>query len=135
MPDFALDPRLAADTIPVADLALCAVRLSHDASYTWLILVPRHAGIVEIIDLGEADRIALMQEIAEVSTVLKETVRCDKLNVAALGNSVPQLHVHVIARRHDDAAWPRPIWGATPPRAYADGEAEALAAKLAARLK
>ncbi len=135
MPDFVLDPRLEGDSLPVTDLPLSTVRLSRDANYPWLIAVPRRAGLVEIIDLGETDRAVLMEEVARLSQVLRQTVRCDKLNVAALGNSVAQLHVHVIARCHDDAAWPNPIWGAEPPKAYADGVAEALAAELAARLK
>ncbi|MGH6926495.1 MAG: HIT family protein, partial [Propylenella sp.] len=103
--------------------------------YTWLLLIPRRAGAVEIVDLDEPDRVELMWEIAAASRALKETVRCDKLNVAALGNIVPQLHVHVIARRRGDAAWPKPVWGAAPTAPYAKGEAQALAAKLAARLK
>jgi diadenosine tetraphosphate (Ap4A) HIT family hydrolase len=134
VPDFALDPRLAGDTVPVTDLALCRVLLARDANYPWLIMVPQRAGLVEIVDLGEADRIALMQEIAAVSEALRASVPCDKLNVAALGNSVPQLHVHVIARQHDDAAWPGPIWGVAEARPYASGEAETLAARLAERL-
>jgi diadenosine tetraphosphate (Ap4A) HIT family hydrolase len=134
VPDFALDPRLADDTVPVTDLALCRVLLARDASYPWLIMVPRRAGMVEIVDLGEADRIALMQEIAAVSEALRATVPCDKLNVAALGNSVPQLHVHVIARQHDDAAWPGPIWGVASPKTYSPGAAETLAEKLTERL-
>lgn len=135
MPDFALDQQLAADSLPVTELALSSVRLMRDANYPWLLLVPRRPGLVEIVDLTEPDRITLMEEIATVSQALRETVRSDKLNVAALGNSVPQLHVHVVARRRDDAAWPNPIWGAAPRRHYAEGEAEALAAKLARRLK
>jgi diadenosine tetraphosphate (Ap4A) HIT family hydrolase len=134
MPDFALDPQLEADTIPVTDLALSVARLMRDANYPWLILVPRRAGAIEIVDLDEPDQVTLMREIAAASRALKWTVRCDKLNIAALGNIVPQLHVHVIARRRGDAAWPKPIWGAAPPAPYAEGEAEALAAKLAARL-
>ena len=134
MQEFSLDPRLAADTLPVADLPLSAVLLARDANYPWLIMVPRRAGLVEIVDLRDAERATLMREIADVSEALRAAVRCDKLNVAALGNSVPQLHVHVIARRHDDAAWPGPIWGAAPARVYGEGEAEALAASLAERL-
>jgi diadenosine tetraphosphate (Ap4A) HIT family hydrolase len=132
--DFALDPRLEVDSLAVTELPLCSVRLMRDANYSWLLLVPRRAGLVEIIDLGEADRSVLMREIAGASEVLRRTVPCDKLNVAALGNSVPQLHVHVIARRRDDAAWPGPVWGVAEPRPYAEGEAEALAAKLSERL-
>jgi diadenosine tetraphosphate (Ap4A) HIT family hydrolase len=135
VPDFQLDPRLEADTIPAADLPLCAVLLARDANYAWLILVPRRGGLTEIVDLTEAERGTLMAEIARASEALQASVPCDKLNVAALGNSVAQLHVHVIARRHGDAAWPKPIWGAAPPLAYPQGEAEALAARLAARLK
>jgi diadenosine tetraphosphate (Ap4A) HIT family hydrolase len=133
--DFALDPQLATDSLPVAELALSAARLMRDANYPWLLLVPRRPALVEIIDLDETDRQLLMREIARASQALRDTVACDKLNVAALGNSVRQLHVHVIARRRDDAAWPKPIWGAAPPLPYAAGEAEALAARLAARLK
>lgn len=135
MAEFSLDPRLAADSIAVADLPLSAVRLSLDANFPWLLLIPRRAGVSEITDLDEADRAELMREIGQACDALKAAAPCDKLNVAALGNLVPQLHVHVIARRHGDAAWPRPVWGATPATAYAPGEAKALAARLAARLK
>ncbi len=134
MPYFALDPQLEADSIPVTELALCAVRLMRDANYPWLLLVPRQQGLAEIIDLDELDRGLLMREIAKACEALQQTVPCDKLNVAALGNSVRQLHVHVIARCRGDAAWPQPVWGAAPALAYAEGEAEALAEKLAARL-
>jgi diadenosine tetraphosphate (Ap4A) HIT family hydrolase len=133
--EFALDPRIAGDSIPVADLGLCSVRLAGDANYPWLIMVPRRADAVEIIDFAPADRAALMEEIAAVSRALKDTVPCDKLNIAALGNAVRQLHVHVIARRTGDPAGTNPIWGHAPPRRYAGGEAEALAARIAARLK
>ena len=106
-----------------------------DANYSWLLLVPRVTYANEIADLTPADRAALMDEIVKASTALRDTVKSDKLNVAALGNVVAQLHVHVIARRHDDAAWPKPVWGAAPAKSYPPGEGEALAAKLAARLK
>lgn len=134
MPYFALDPTLEADSIPVAELSLCAVRLVRDANYPWLLLVPQQQGLAEIIDLDELDRGLLMREITKACEALKATVPCDKLNIAALGNSVRQLHVHVIARLHDDAAWPKPVWGAAPPQTYAEGEAEALAARLAEHL-
>jgi len=118
MPTFTLHPQLAADTVPVGDLALCRVLLSKDANYPWLILVPRRPGIVELIDLAPADRAILSSEIDAVSRALKAITECEKLNVAALGNVVPQLHVHVIGRRHSDAAWPKPVWGASPAAAY-----------------
>jgi diadenosine tetraphosphate (Ap4A) HIT family hydrolase len=118
VPAFPLHPQLAADTVPVGDLPLCRVLLSKDANYPWLILVPRRPGIVDLIDLAPADRATLSAEIDAVSRALKTISECEKLNVAALGNVVPQLHVHVIGRRHSDAAWPKPVWGAAPAIAY-----------------
>ena len=121
--DWSLHPQLLNDTIAVGDLPLSRVLLSKDAGYPWLLLVPRRAGAVEIIDLDAADQAPLMTEIACVSRALKDATGCDKLNVAALGNMVPQLHVHIIARRTGDAAWPGPVWGAKPPR---DHDPEAM---------
>jgi diadenosine tetraphosphate (Ap4A) HIT family hydrolase len=118
MPDFTLHPQLVADTVEVGDLALCRVLLSNDANYPWLILVPRRPDIVELIDLTAVDRAALSAEIDAAARALKATVPCEKLNVAALGNMVPQLHVHIIARRHGDPAWPKSVWGAVPAIAY-----------------
>ncbi|RDV04474.1 HIT domain-containing protein [Undibacter mobilis] len=120
MPDtaFTLHPQLASDTVPVGDLPLCRVLLSKDANYSWLVLVPRRPDIVELIDLDPADRATLSAEIDMVSRALKAITECEKLNVAALGNVVPQLHVHVIGRRHSDAAWPKPVWGAAPALPY-----------------
>jgi diadenosine tetraphosphate (Ap4A) HIT family hydrolase len=122
--EWALHPRLAADTIEVGTLPLSRVLLMNDANYPWIVLVPMRAGATEIIDLGAADRALLTEEIAVASRALREVAPCDKLNVAALGNVVPQLHVHVIARRRDDPAWPKPVWGAVPawPYSGADGE-------------
>jgi diadenosine tetraphosphate (Ap4A) HIT family hydrolase len=121
-----LHPQLAADTGLIGDLPLCQVRLMHDANYPWLLLVPRRAGVTEIVDLNEADRRQLMNEISDASRALRSATQCDKLNVAAIGNAVPQLHVHVVARRHDDVAWPRPVWGTAPPRAYQSAALSAL---------
>ena len=129
-PAWALHPQLEQDTITIADLALSRLLLSHDANYPWLLLVPRRPGATEIIDLDTADQAQLMTEIAAVSRALKDVVACDKLNVAAIGNMVPQLHVHVVARRRGDAAWPKPVWGAAPPRAYDRAEREGLIAAL-----
>jgi diadenosine tetraphosphate (Ap4A) HIT family hydrolase len=118
MPDsgWSLHPQLEHDTVPVADLALCRVLAIDDAYYPWLILVPRHTGAVEIADLG-ADAARLMDEILLASSVLKAVTGCDKLNVAAIGNVVPQLHVHIVARWKDDPLWPKPVWGHVTPRA------------------
>lgn len=132
---FALDPRLEADSLAVIELPLSSVRLMRDANYAWLVLVPRQAGATELIDLDAGDQLRLVGEIAAASRALRISVPCDKLNVAALGNVVAQLHVHVIARRHDDPAWPRPVWGAVPAASYPAGEAEALGARIAAALR
>ena len=135
MAEFVLHPNIVADTFPVAELPLSSARLMRDANYPWLLLVPRITYAIDVVDLTAKDRAALMDEIVRASTALRETVACEKLNVATLGNVVAQMHVHVIARRRDDASWPKPVWGAAPAKAYSPGEGEALAAKLAARLK
>jgi diadenosine tetraphosphate (Ap4A) HIT family hydrolase len=127
---WSLHPQLARDTVPIGEVALSRVLAMNDANYPWLVLVPRRAGAVEIIDLDAPEQVTLMAEIAQASTALKTLTRCDKLNVAAIGNVVPQLHVHVVARRLDDPAWPRPIWGVAPPRPYAAAELQAFVAGL-----
>ena len=119
---FKLHPQLARDTVEVGDLPLSRVLLMRDANYPWLLLVPRKADITELIDLDETEQRQLMTEIDRVSRALRTLTRCHKLNVAALGNAVAQLHVHVIARFRDDAAWPKPVWGAAPARAYEGDE-------------
>ena len=108
---FALDPRLATDTRPIASLPLCDVRLMNDARYPWLILVPRRAGLVEITDLHADEQAVLWQEVNRAAAALRAVAPCDKLNLGALGNIVRQLHVHVVARVEGDAAWPGPVWG------------------------
>jgi diadenosine tetraphosphate (Ap4A) HIT family hydrolase len=131
---FELHPRLAADCTLVCDLPLCRLLLMDDATYPWCILVPRRAGMREIHELTEADQAMLLREVARLSTAMQAVFAADKMNVAALGNVVPQLHVHVIARRVDDAAWPRPVWGAAPRRPYAEAEREAVTARLRSAL-
>jgi diadenosine tetraphosphate (Ap4A) HIT family hydrolase len=131
---WTLDPRLAHDTIALGDLPLSRVLLMNDANYPWLILVPRRAHLVELIDLDDAGQATLMVEVARAARALKEVTACDKLNVAALGNTVRQLHVHVIARRTGDAAGPRPVWGTVPAKPYAAAERERLAGALRAAL-
>lgn len=131
---FSLDQRLADDSTPVTALPLCDVRLMNDARFPWLILVPRRADKADLIDLSLADRLLLIEEIAAVSTALKAATRCDKLNVAALGNAVRQLHIHVIARFTGDAAWPRPVWGVGEAVAYDDKARDRLAAAILAAL-
>jgi diadenosine tetraphosphate (Ap4A) HIT family hydrolase len=109
-PAWSLHPLLAADTSPVGDLPLSRLLAIDDVVYPWLVLVPRHAGAVEIADLG-VDAATLMDEIVRVSRLLKRVTGCDKINVGAIGNVVPQLHVHIVARRKDDPLWPKPVWG------------------------
>ena len=108
---FTLDPVLGDDTHVIGDLELCRVLLMDDARFPWLILVPRQAERTDLIDLDETDRQILMREIALASEALKTIFNPDKLNVAALGNQVRQLHIHVIARFVSDEAWPSPVWG------------------------
>ena len=127
---FSLDPQLERDTTTVRDLPLSRVLLSNDANYPWLILVPRLPGIVEVIDLEVNAQNQLTTEIARVSAALKEVTACDKLNIAAIGNVVPQLHVHVIARWKTDVAWPKPVWGAAPAKPYDETVRNSLAAAL-----
>jgi diadenosine tetraphosphate (Ap4A) HIT family hydrolase len=115
---WSLHAQLKNDTIDIGDLPLSRVLVIKDANYPWLLLVPRREGAVEIIDLDEVEQAQLMTEVSRVARALKDVSKCDKLNVAALGNVVPQLHVHVIARRKGDAAWPRPVWGVVPPLAH-----------------
>ena len=126
---FALDPRLAAGTLPIGDLKLSRALLMNDARYPWLILVPRRANLSEIVDLAAQDRAALIEEIAAASAFLRALPGVDKLNVGALGNVVKQLHVHVLGRAVGDPAWPGPVWGAGEARPYESGAAEALIAR------
>lgn len=111
-----LHPRLAADTFPVAQLPLSDVRLMDNALYPWLVLVPRIPDAVEWFDLDEHDRHRLLDEATRCAAALRACGSVDKLNIGAIGNVVAQLHVHVVARRQDDPAWPAPVWGrpATP---------------------
>lgn len=117
---FQVDEHLAADTIELDRWPLCRVLLMNDANYPWLILVPARPGIREIDELGEADRRTLLDEISRAYGVLRRMLNPHKLNVAALGNQVPQLHVHVIGRFTSDPAWPRPVWGVLPAKPYTD---------------
>ncbi|MEW7864730.1 HIT domain-containing protein [Aeromonas diversa] len=118
---FELHPRLAADTRVLGDLPLCRVLLSRDSQYPWLILVPRIANLREVHHLGEADQQQLMRESCAVAALMEASLRPDKINLGALGNLVPQLHLHHVARFTSDAAWPGPIWGAKPAQPYSEG--------------
>ncbi len=108
---FEIDSRLAADSFDLGQLPLSHLRLMNDRRYPWLILVPEQPDIREIFELFVTQRTQLLEEIVLISGFIRDSFSVDKINVAALGNVVPQLHVHVIGRRHDDFAWPKPVWG------------------------
>lgn len=115
---FELHPRLAADCEILGELSLARVLLMKDANYPWVILVPKVNDIRELHELSEKDQQQLTAESSFVSVRMQDIFQADKMNVAALGNMVPQLHVHIIARFENDPAWPNPIWGAVSPLAY-----------------
>ena len=117
---FELAPELKRDCIELADWPLCKVLLLNNSQYPWFVLVPRQVNLREIIDLSEDDQIVYLKESAKLSKLLMDVFSPDKLNVAALGNMVPQLHIHHIARFTNDAAWPAPIWGKFPAVPYSD---------------
>ncbi|MDJ0896966.1 MAG: HIT family protein [Alphaproteobacteria bacterium] len=127
---FELHPQLASDTLPVTDWPLCRVLLMNDATYPWLILVPRRPDMRDLHDLALSDQLTLIQELSRASKGLQALTNCNKTNVAALGNQTPQLHVHVIARFQTDPAWPGPVWGVSPPTPYDPAGAEALITRL-----
>lgn len=123
---FELHPQLAKDSVWLADWPLCQVRLLNDQNYPWFILVPRRRGISEVIDLTDAEQTQLWQESAKLSHYLRQQFQPDKLNIAALGNMVPQLHLHHIARFRHDVAWPAPVWGKVPMLPYSEPALVAL---------
>lgn len=130
---FTLDHRLAQDAHDITNLPLCNVRLMDNKCFPWLVLIPRVEGASEWIDLSREQQHQLSDEIAIVSHVLKALVTPDKLNVAALGNQVSQLHVHLIARYQSDAAWPKPIWS-TVHEAYSEAESRKFIYELKSAL-
>ncbi|SDS72483.1 Diadenosine tetraphosphate (Ap4A) hydrolase [Halopseudomonas xinjiangensis] len=117
---FELHPQLAQDCITVGDLPLSRVLLTNDAQYPWLILVPRREDVTEIFELSEGDQRQLHTETTAVAHALKDAFGADKMNIAALGNMVSQLHVHVIVRYRGDISWPAPVWGKFPAVHYTD---------------
>lgn len=127
---FELDPRLAGDTVFIADWELCRLLLMDDARFPWLILVPRRAGAADLDDLDEEDRTQLMREIHRAMQALRGVVACDKLNVGALGNVVRQLHVHVVARQKSDEAWPGTVWGHGAAQRYTPDVCDGLVARF-----
>lgn len=123
---FELDPRLQQDTFVLGDFPLCRLLLMNDSNYPWFILVPRRAGVREIHHLSAADQAQLWRESARLSLWMESAYTFDKLNTAALGNIVSQLHVHHVGRSAGDPTWPGPVWGQRPPVAYAPAELAAI---------
>ena len=132
---FELDLRLAADTILVGETSLSQVLLMNDARYLWLILVPRRSDVTEPFELSEADQVQLWRESMRLGEAMKAHFAADKLNIAALGNQVAQLHVHHIARFHADDAWPGPVWGVGSAVPYSDPALEVLKGELRSLLQ
>lgn len=131
---FQLDARLAQDTTPVTSFALSRVLLMNDARYPWLILVPARDGLSELHDLNASDQAPLNDEIIRVSRAMTELFTPEKINVGALGNIVRQLHIHIVARRTDDPAWPGPVWGHSPAVPYTVEQLVDMQSRLASGL-
>lgn len=127
---FTLDSQLEHDTLPIGDFPLCRLLLINDAQYPWFVLVPRREDVSEVFQLAEADRQALWDETTFLAEALKDTFAADKINVAALGNVVSQLHMHVIVRRRSDVAWPAPVWGKHPAKPYEAAQVDTIKDKL-----
>jgi len=127
---FVLDSRLVQDTVAIGDFPLCRLLLSNDSNYPWFILVPRRPDICEVFQLDAADQAQLWHETSRLAQLLSASFNADKLNIAALGNVVSQLHMHVIVRFRDDAAWPAPVWGKQPAQPYTTEQLSAIRTRL-----
>ena len=125
-----LHPQLEKDCFVIGRLPLSAVLLMNDANYPWFILVPQREGITEIHQLTEEDQQQLMRESSQLAVAIEKEFKADKINVAALGNVVPQLHVHHIVRYKTDPAWPAPVWGRVPAKPYAENEMIDISSRL-----
>ena len=133
--DFDLHPRLAADGFVLGQWPLSTLLLMNDAQYPWCILVPRRAGVREIYELSQADQHQLLHESCCLGRALMQAFDGHKLNVAALGNVMPQLHVHHIVRHYNDPNWPFPVWGRLPAQRYSPSERNACLDRLKPHLK
>ncbi|MBI3561740.1 MAG: HIT domain-containing protein [Gammaproteobacteria bacterium] len=119
---FALDPQLAQDSFVIGDFTLCRLLLMNDSQYPWCILVPKRDGLREVYQLAATDRHLLVTESCLLAETMQHVLHADKINIAALGNVVPQLHLHHIARFTTDIAWPAPVWGKFPAQAYSPAQ-------------
>jgi len=127
---FEVHPKLAQDCIAIGRFRLCRLLLMNDANYPWFILVPEREGVTEIYQLSQEDQQQLLRESSLLAERLSKDFRADKMNIAALGNVVPQLHIHHIVRYRSDPAWPAPVWGKTAAKPYKEEQFEALKRKL-----
>jgi diadenosine tetraphosphate (Ap4A) HIT family hydrolase len=134
MPDFQLHPQLAKDCFVISDLDLCRLLLMNDKNYPWCILVPMRVGKKDLYELSSAEQIQFIKESSRLSTVMMQLFRGKKMNVAALGNMVPQLHIHHIVRNEGDACWPKPVWGQVAALPYAELEALEVMARIKAEM-
>jgi len=127
---FTLDAQFEKDCFLITDLSLSRLLLMNNSNYYWFILVPRKEALIELMDLGFEDQKVLLQEINQISKILKDEFDCDKVNIATLGNVVKQLHIHVVGRFCDDISFPKPIWGAAPAKSYKKEIAVSLIDKI-----
>lgn len=134
MENFLLHERLKNDTIEVIDLKLCRVFLMNDSSFPWIILVPMREGATEVHELSKEDRATLIEEASAASRAISAAFSPDKINIGALGNLVPQLHVHVVGRTRNDRAWPGPVWGSGPAVPYTTAQLEQTLSSLRSAL-
>jgi diadenosine tetraphosphate (Ap4A) HIT family hydrolase len=131
---FTLHPQLSNDCIVLVDLPLSRLLLCNDSTFPWFILVPRLSDVQDIYQLGWQDQQQLLNESSLLSELLILEFNGDKMNVAALGNVVPQLHVHHIVRFRDDPCWPKPIWGQLPLKPYKEAELATIQQRLIPKL-
>ena len=124
--EFSLHPQLEKDTILIGKLSLSNILLMNDSRYPWIILVPRSENVFDITDLPAESRLEFIEEINQVATAIKQHFQPERLNIAMLGNIVPQLHCHIIARFKTDFAWAKPVWGIGDAIAYTAIEQEKI---------
>ncbi|MGB0468688.1 MAG: HIT domain-containing protein [Pontibacterium sp.] len=132
--EFELHPQLAADCIVLGDFSLSRLLLVNDANYPWFILVPRRVDVTEIYHLTESERGQMIHESSFLAENLADIFAAHKMNVAAIGNMVPQLHIHHVVRQEDDVAWPAPVWGKVPAKPYTAEEIDEVRHKVAVLL-
>ena len=135
MEKFSLNSRLKADTIKIAGFELSELLLMNDKNYPWFILVPRRSNVSEIFQLNDQDQTQLYKELSYIAEILQKFYQADKVNIGALGNMVPQLHIHVIMRFKNDIAWPKPVWGLYEAVKYSDDDINQISKNINGLIK